>query len=477
MEILAQGLQDLGRAHFGTRTAGAPLPSDIIELPDGDRFQYPEANYISVRGRVLGSKKSAWPTETRKRASRHTRDQEEQVVERPTVSVEQPGLHWGLMHPGSPPTGASAFDIVIVGGGIVGAACVYEFAEAGLRTALIEAEVIGGGVTAAGMGHIAVMDDSEAQFALTRYSQLLWKQLAERLPANAEYLPCGAMWVAADADEMAEVHRKQRYYSQRAVPVEILDSASLADAEPNLRPGLAGALLLRDDSVVYPPCVAQFLVTEAQHLGAELMLERRVVRIAGNTAMLDDGTSVISSAFVLANGAAATSLAEELNIQPRKGHLVITDRYPGFVRHVTIELGYLKSAHAIHADSVAFNVQPRPSGQLLIGSSRQFGISESGIDTKILSAMLQRAFEYMPGLRKFSAIRSWTGFRAATVDKLPLIGPCPGRENVYLATGHEGLGITTSLGTAKLLGDLLLHRKSAIEIAPYLPNRSYALRA
>jgi carboxyl-terminal processing protease len=53
-EILAQGLKDLGRARiFGTRTAGAALPSEIIELPDGDRFQYPEANYSSFKGRVL----------------------------------------------------------------------------------------------------------------------------------------------------------------------------------------------------------------------------------------------------------------------------------------------------------------------------------------------------------------------------------------------------------------------------------------
>jgi len=89
--------------------------------------------------------------------------------------------------------------------------------------------------------------------------------------------------------------------------------------------------------------------------------------------------------------------------------------------------------------------------------------------------MLQRAFEYMPGLRKLSAIRSWTGFRAATPDNLPLIGPSPDGEDVYLATGHEGLGITTSLGTAKLLGDMILGRESAIERDPYLPSRSYAL--
>jgi carboxyl-terminal processing protease len=55
-EILAQGLQDLGRARiFGTRTAGAALPSEIIELPNGDRFEYPEANYVSVKGRILES--------------------------------------------------------------------------------------------------------------------------------------------------------------------------------------------------------------------------------------------------------------------------------------------------------------------------------------------------------------------------------------------------------------------------------------
>jgi glycine/D-amino acid oxidase-like deaminating enzyme len=156
---------------------------------------------------------------------------------------------------------------------------------------------------------------------------------------------------------------------------------------------------------------------------------------------------------------------------------VITDRYPGFVHHQIIELGYLKSAHATEADSVAFNVQPRPSGQVLIGSSRQYGKDEPGVDAGIVAAMLQRAFEYMPELRKMSAIRTWTGFRAATPDKLPLIGACPGRENVYLATGHEGLGITTSLVTAKLLADLLLKRKPAIDAAPYSPERTYALHA
>src|SRR5206468_12775985 len=92
-------------------------------------------------------------------------------------------------------------------------------------------------------------------------------------------------------------------------------------------------------------------------------------------------------------------------------------------------------------------------------------------DTPIISRMLARALEYMPTLSQLSSIRTWTGFRAATPDKLPLIGPHDAHKRLYLATGHEGLGITTSLGTAKLLVDQIVGRQSAIPVDAYLPAR------
>jgi glycine/D-amino acid oxidase-like deaminating enzyme len=164
-------------------------------------------------------------------------------------------------------------------------------------------------------------------------------------------------------------------------------------------------------------------------------------------------------------------------VRKRKGHLVITDRYPGFVHHQIVELGYLKSAHGTSNDSVAFNIQPRITGQVLIGSSRQFDADSTAVDQHILDRMLDRAFEYMPRLGKLSSTRVWTGHRAATPDKLPLIGPSQTSDRIWLATGHEGLGITTSLGTGRILADLLLKRPTAIPAAPYSPARfpdSYA---
>jgi glycine/D-amino acid oxidase-like deaminating enzyme len=367
---------------------------------------------------------------------------------------------------------AAAYDVVVVGAGIVGAACADEFTRRGMYVAVVDRDMVGGGATAAGMGHIVTMDDSEAQFALTRYSQQLWQKLRPELPIDVEYDQCGTIWVAADEEEMVEVRRKRGYYGQREVPTEILNAQTLARLEPNLRPGLAGGLLVMDDAVLYPPCAARFLMERAQKQGAKLHLGRSVTQAGRGRVTMADGFEISARVVVNAAGACAANFTPGVEIKKRKGHLVITDRYAGFLRHQLVELGYLKSAHSISNDSVAFNVQPRRTGQILIGSSRQYSADQTEVDSGILARMLQRAREYMPGLAQMSAVRTWTGFRAATPDKLPLIGPWPGDSSLFLATGHEGLGITTSLATARILVDQITGAKPEIPIQPYLPSRT-----
>jgi D-hydroxyproline dehydrogenase subunit beta len=368
--------------------------------------------------------------------------------------------------------GNATYDIVILGAGIVGAACADEFARRGIRVAVVDRDIVGGGATAAGMGHIVVMDDSEAQFALTRYSQQLWQALRTELPDDVEYEPCGTIWVAADEEEMAEVRRKHAFYTNRGVPTEILDAQRLRQSEPNLRDGLAGGLLVPEDAVLYPPCAARFLMQRAQQHGAKLFLGSRVSAFGEGHVRLSDGVELTGQRIVNAAGAWSAELTPGIDVKKRKGHLVITDRYPAFLRHQLVELGYLKSAHSVASDSVAFNVQPRRTGQILIGSSRQFGAEHKEVDQQMIVRMLQRAQEYMPSLGQLSAIRIWTGFRAATPDKLPLIGPWPADPSLLLATGHEGLGITTSLATARILVDQITGAKPEIPIEPYLPSRA-----
>jgi len=362
-----------------------------------------------------------------------------------------------------------SFDVLILGAGIIGCACARECAQAGLKVGIVEVNVPGGGATAAGMGHLVVMDDSAAQLALTRYSRSLWRELMTQLPSTVEYDSRGTIWVAADEEEMAEVHAKQNIYASAGVDSIVLDSAAIASEEPELRAGLAGGLLVPDDAVIYPPTSAAYFLAEAIQHGALLLRGHAAVNAGAGVVTLDDGSTLTSGCIVVATGADKTILPW-LPLQKRKGHLVITDRYPDFLRHQLVELGYLKSAHKLTEDSVAFNIQPRITGQLLIGSSRQYGNEYAATDDAILREMLNRACSYMPALAHLSGIRVWTGFRAATPDKLPFIGPTDD-PTLFLAMGFEGLGITNAPGAARLLADALLNRQSEIDPSPYLPSR------
>ncbi len=374
------------------------------------------------------------------------------------------------------------FDAVVVGAGIVGAACALACAREGLRVAVVEAGPVGGEATAAGMGHIVVMDDSEAQFALTRYSQQLWMQLARELPAGVEYERRGTLWIACDEEEFALAEAKFAYYRERGAAVRLLPAAALTAAEPGLRGGLAGALEVRDDAVLYAPAAANWLLERA--LGSQAVLfQERAVALESGAVRLQSGAVLCAPRIVNAAGEWAARLSPGLAIRRRKGHLAISDRYPGMLRHPLVELGYLHRAHSSDEDSVAFNVQPRATGQILIGSSRQYVASDSGaedssaaltekqVDESILGDMLRRAVSFLPGLASTSILRVWTGFRAATPDMLPYIGPSPRDPSVYLAAGHEGLGISTSLATARLLADSFAGRQPAISLEPYLPSR------
>jgi glycine/D-amino acid oxidase-like deaminating enzyme len=363
-------------------------------------------------------------------------------------------------------------DVVVVGAGVVGAACAYYLAREGVRVVVLDRAFAGGGVTAAGMGHIAVMDESEAQFELTAYSRRLWARVADEFGTLWENETCGTLWLAADEVELVQMSAKAEFYRQRGVALGELSGEEVAILEPELRPGLAGALQIPHDRVIYPPAATRWLMEQAVAAGASLQegIEVRGLDPSAVGVVTDSGC-IAAGHVVNAAGAQAVQLTPELPIEPRKGHLVITDRYPGFCRHQLVELGYQKSAHSMSAESVAFNVQPRRTGQLLIGSSRELVGWDASINRAIVGAMLRRAQDFLPRLGELLALRTWVGFRPATADHLPLIGPWPVREGFWIAAGHEGLGITMALGTGKLLADQILGRQAEIDPQPYNPAR------
>ncbi len=358
-------------------------------------------------------------------------------------------------------------DVIIIGAGIVGAACAHELARVGLQVLVLDGQL--GAATNAGMGHLVVMDDNPAELTLSNESLKLWHEWAPSLHADCAFSQCGTLWLAASEAEMAAAEEKRVRLQRSGIACELLNASALAAAEPSLRAGLTGALKVGVDGMVYAPHAARWLLGRTPN--TVTFEVAHVTAISGFGVRLADGSSRNAGAVLLATGIQATHFCPELPIRPKKGHLAITDRYPGTLNHHLVELGYISSSHQSQGASVALSVQPRPTGQLLIGSSRQFDTTDPAVEPAMLGRMLQRTLDYLPGLADLNIIRAWTGFRGATPDSLPIIGRHPERENLWLAVGHEGLGVTTAPATARLLVAQMTGSTLPFDAEPYSASR------
>ena len=367
-----------------------------------------------------------------------------------------------------------AVDVAIVGGGIVGCACARAAARAGLRVAVFEAQRIGAGATAAGMGHLVTIDDDPAEFALARLSMRLWREW-DAWPA-LERCGQGTLWLAESAAQRDAAHAKLARLRAAGLQADWLAPDALHAVEPHLARDLAGALRVSGDEIAYGPEMAARLAAEVRASGGRIAELALVAALRDDGLQLADGTRVAAGHVLLAAGCDSVRLwpaGQALALRPRKGQLAITDRYPGHLRHALVELGYIDAAHGDADESVAFNAQPRASGQVLLGSSRSYADTSPGVDAALLARMVRRAQRFLPGIGRLQMLRCWAGFRPATPDGRPIIGRIPGsaRGNRWVATGHEGLGLTTATGTASVWLDLLLGRAPAIDPAPYAPGR------
>lgn len=380
-------------------------------------------------------------------------------------------------------------EIAVVGAGIVGAAVAWELAGRGARVAVYDAGELGGGATAEGMGHLLFLAESPAQFELIGRSMQRWGELVPELPPGCEVDRCGTLWLAADDEDLEVARAKTRALRSFGVEAEVVDAPQLRTLEPALAPGLVGGMRVPADAVLYPPRVVRYLLEEspvARRITVHTHTEVQAVHGADGGDHGDGGASASGSlasrarlrladgwrefdGVVVASGVGSARLLPASGIQPRKGHLAITDRYPGFLRHQVVELAYVRNTQMGQGDTVSMNVQPRSTGQVLIGSCRQFAGLDRRVDPVILAKMIAKARAYVPAIATLQIVRIWTGFRPASPDDRPWIGAWPGSPGIWIATGHEGLGITSALGTAELLADLVVGRGTQVSPDLYRP--------
>ncbi|MFF8880211.1 NAD(P)/FAD-dependent oxidoreductase [Streptomyces flaveolus] len=370
-------------------------------------------------------------------------------------------------------------DVVVVGAGMVGAACAWYAARAGLDVTVVDRGPVAGGTTGAGEGNLLVSDKEPGpELELALLSGRLWSGLAEDLGRAVEYEPKGGVVVATTTGALSGLEAFAA--GQRAAGVEAVSVPAdrLHDLEPHLAPGLAGAVHYPQDAQVMPALAAAHLLRAS---GARLLTGRTVTGVLRGPdgavrGVRTDRGDLHAPAVVNAagpwGGEVAALAGVRLPVLPRRGYVLVTEPLPRRVRHKVYAADYVADVASDSADlQTSPVVEGTAAGPVLIGASRErvgFDRSVSLPALRALAAGATRLFPFLAGVR---AMRTYAGFRPYLPDHLPAIGPDPRVPGLLHACGHEGAGIGLSTGTGHLIAQALCGERPALDLTPFRPDR------
>ncbi|WP_285565902.1 FAD-binding oxidoreductase [Streptomyces sp. RTGN2] len=374
------------------------------------------------------------------------------------------------------------WDVVVVGAGVVGAACAHDAARSGLSVAVVDRGPVAGGTTGAGEGNLLVSDKLPGpELDLALLSAALWRELAELLPAAVEFEQKGGLVVAAGPDSLAGLTATAARQAAAGVQASAVAPHELPALEPHLAPGLAGGFLYPQDAQVQPALAAAHLLRAARDAGASLHLGHAVTAVltGPNGAVRGVRTGagdLLAPAVVNATGVRGGELAAlagvELPVLPRRGFVLVTEPLPPLIRHKVYAAEYVAD---VSSASAALQTSPvvegTPSGPVLIGASRERVGFDRRVSVPVISRLAAAAAALFPVLADTSVLRAYHGFRPYLPDHLPAIGPDRRVPGLFHACGHEGAGIGLAPATAALITAAIRGEKPEVDPDPFRPDR------
>ncbi|SEF13157.1 Glycine/D-amino acid oxidase [Streptomyces sp. 2112.3] len=369
--------------------------------------------------------------------------------------------------------------MVIVGAGVVGAACAYYAGRSGLDVAVVDRGSVAGGTTGAGEGNLLVSDKEPGpELELALLSLRLWRELAAELPPEIEYEAKGGLVVASDEPGMAALRAFRAAQGRAGVRSDCLVADRLRDAEPHLAPGLAGGVLYPQDAQVQPALAAAHLLRASGarlHLGTEVTT---VLRGPGGTVrgVRTPRGDILAPAVVNATGTWAGRLASLAGVRvpvlPRRGCVLVTEPLPRVVRRKVYAADYVADvASGSAALQTSAVVEGTPAGPVLIGASRERIGFDRTLSVGVLRRLAAQAAALFPVLAGVRVMRTYQGFRPYLPDHLPAIGPDPRLPGLLHACGHEGAGIGLAPATGRLIAHALTGTPGPLDARPFRPDR------
>ncbi|MER6613859.1 NAD(P)/FAD-dependent oxidoreductase [Streptomyces xantholiticus] len=376
-------------------------------------------------------------------------------------------------------------DLIVVGAGVVGAACAYYAARSGLSVTVIDRGSVAGGTTGAGEGNLLVSDKEPGpELELALLSTRLWRELADVLPHRIEYEAKGGLVVASGEASLAVLRDFAARQERAGVRVRQIGSDRLRDLEPHLAGDLAGGFHYPQDAQVQPALAAAHLLRTVGGHGSGRVLLRLGEEVTGilkgasgevrgvRTASGDLHAPYVVNAAGTWGGRLARFAGVDLPVLPRRGFVLVTEPLPRMVRHKVYTADYVADvASGSAALQTSAVVEGTPAGPVLIGASRERVGFDRTLSVEALRRLAAQATRLFPVLAGVRAIRTYAGFRPYLPDHLPAIGSDPRVPGLLHACGHEGAGIGLAPATGTIVARIVSGAGLPMDITPFGPDR------
>ncbi|MGC0367507.1 glycine/D-amino acid oxidase-like deaminating enzyme [Rhodococcus sp. 27YEA15] len=376
--------------------------------------------------------------------------------------------------------------VVVIGGGVIGAACAYYCSEAGLEVTVIERGAIGGGTTAACEGNILLSDKHPGpELDLALLSSRLWADVAARLGADRlEYQAKGGVVVATS--DSTSTGLQSLTASQRRVGIDAIDISQdeLLDLEPNVTPDAVGGAFYPQDSQVQPMLTTARLLQHVRARGGTVLSGTSVVGFLHGPGGAVIGVRTDSAVMPVVRGAWTVNAAgtwsgpiaelagAPVPVLPRKGFVLVTEPLPRAIRHKVYTAEYVANVASSDAGlETSVVVEGTSAGTVLIGASRERVGFDRSVSLPVIRKLAAQAIGVFPFLSDVALLRTYLGFRPYCPDHLPVIGADPRAPGLIHATGHEGAGIGLATGTGLLVAQIVSETTPALDLFPFRPDR------
>jgi glycine oxidase len=361
--------------------------------------------------------------------------------------------------------------IVVVGGGIIGCATAYELARAGCAVTLLERATPGAEASGAAAGMLVPLGDSapspfeELAIASWRLYPRVAEELREQTGIDVEHVTRGTIYPLFTIEDARLAEARAAHHLGKEFGIEVWDAGEVREHEPTLGPKVQGAMFVRGDHWVNNQrlvvAYAQAAVAAGVALRSGVSVSRVVVERGRVQGVVADGERVDGDVVLLAAGAWTAPLVASfggwLPVEPKRGQMVALTHVPPVLHH------------CVHAEEVY--LVPRPSGELLVGATVERVGFQGAVTARAIAGLLAAAIELVPPLGDLAISRTWFGFRPWAPDGLPVLGPWPGVEGLWVATAHFRNGILLAPITARLMSAWITGGKPGMDVGDFLPDR------